>query len=172
MALYKVIDNYLPEQVHKHLYNYCVFSETPMWQFMPCQTTLKEMGKEQCQFIIPIQNDIIGLRLKHESIQSLFKKIDAYVYLRTKLNCTLKTETHKESTYHTDFEGALLCMTAIYYVNTNNGYTQFEHDGSKIDSVANRIVMFPSSLKHRGVTTTDTPYRMVMNINYHPKPLS
>ena len=172
MALYKVIDNYLPEAVHKNMHDYCVVSEKTLWTFLPMQTSYDQIGNESCQFVIKIQNDISGLDDPHNVWKPLLDKLNGIAFLRTKLNCTLKTHIHEPSQYHTDFPGKILCMTAIYYLNTNNGYTQFEHDGSKIDSVANRVVLFPSSLKHRGVTTTDTPYRMVMNINYHPNPLS
>jgi hypothetical protein len=50
-------------------------------------------------------------------------------------------------------------------MNTCNGYTLFE-DGTKVESVANRIVTFPNSMKHTGTTTTDSEYRMVINFNY------
>ena len=172
MALYKVIDNYLPEAVHKNMHDYCVYSEQAMWTFLPIKTSMDEMGKERPQFIIPIQNDTIGLKDPHNVWKPLLNSIDAMVFLRIKLNCTLNTHTPEPSQYHTDFPGKIVMMTAIYYINTNNGYTQFEHDGSKIDSVANRIVMFPSSFKHRGISTTDQEYRMVLNLNYHPYPLS
>ena len=55
--------------------------------------------------------------------------------------------------------------TAIYYVNTNDGYTEFE-DGTKVQSVANRLVKFPSNTKHRGVSQTDTRIRCVINLNF------
>ena len=172
MALYKVIDNYLPETVHKNMHDYCVYSENDMWSFLPIQTSANEIGKERPQFIIPIQNDLVGLTDPHNVWKPLLDNLDAMAFLRIKLNCTLNTHTPEPSQYHTDFPGKIVMMTAIYYINTNNGYTQFEHDDSKVNSVANRIVLFPSSLRHRAVTTTDTPYRMVMNLNYHPKPLS
>jgi len=57
------------------------------------------------------------------------------------------------------------CMTAVYYLNTNNGYTIFE-DGTEIESVENRIVIFPSKIKHTGTTCTDEKRRVVLNINY------
>ena len=55
--------------------------------------------------------------------------------------------------------------TSIFYVNTNNGYTEFE-DGTKIESVANRMVTFPTNLKHRGTSCTDEKIRVVINFNY------
>tara|TARA_X000000368_G_C23027312_1_gene710856 strand:+ start:920 stop:1453 length:534 start_codon:yes stop_codon:yes gene_type:complete len=55
--------------------------------------------------------------------------------------------------------------TSILYLNTNNGYTKFE-DGTKVESVANRMVTFPNHIMHTGTTTTDSQYRLVLNLNY------
>ena len=52
-----------------------------------------------------------------------------------------------------------------YYVNTNNGYTEFE-DGQKVYCKKNSILIFDGSLKHRGVKQTDTKMRIAININY------
>lgn len=59
----------------------------------------------------------------------------------------------------------LNATTSIFYINTNNGFTEFK-DGTKVDSVANRIVNFPSSMMHRGTSCTDSPVRIVINLNY------
>jgi Rps23 Pro-64 3,4-dihydroxylase Tpa1-like proline 4-hydroxylase len=55
--------------------------------------------------------------------------------------------------------------TAIFYLNNNNGYTIFE-DGSKVDSVENRLVVFNSNVMHSGVSQTDSKVRCVINLNY------
>ena len=54
---------------------------------------------------------------------------------------------------------------AIYYVNNNDGYTELE-DGTKIESVANRLVLFDSSKPHRSTGCTDAPVRVTINFNY------
>ena len=59
--------------------------------------------------------------------------------------------------------------TGIYYVNGNDGYTEFE-TGDKVKSVANRFVKFPSDIKHRGVSQVDTKVRCVLNLNYFEFP--
>ena len=64
---------------------------------------------------------------------------------------------------HTD--APFKCKTAILYINTNNGITIFE-TGEEIKSEENKIVMFPSNLKHTGTTHTDEKVRVVLNINY------
>ena len=56
-------------------------------------------------------------------------------------------------------------LTSIFYVNTNNGYTELE-TGEKIESVANRLVTYPLNMKHSGVTQTDTQQRVLINFNY------
>tara|TARA_R100000353_G_scaffold175632_1_gene146548 strand:- start:1270 stop:1860 length:591 start_codon:yes stop_codon:yes gene_type:complete len=77
-----------------------------------------------------------------------------------------------ESEYHVDWENEenikSNMQAAIYYVNTNNGYTDFK-DGEevrKVESVANRMVFFDAELPHRGVSSTDTRYRSVINFNW------
>ena len=57
------------------------------------------------------------------------------------------------------------CKTAILYLNTSDGYTEFE-DGSRVDSRANRMVIFDSQTMHRGTTCTNQKTRVVINFNY------
>ncbi|AOO10837.1 hypothetical protein RW080711_025 [Synechococcus phage S-RIM8] len=91
---------------------------------------------------------------------------------RIKANLELYSGEEKyESEFHYDWSdktthlpgNAMQC--AIYYVNSNNGYTEFE-DGTIIESVANRMVFFNNSMKHRGVSATDVPSRCVLNFNW------
>ena len=92
--------------------------------------------------------------------------------IRIKANLLTKTHQHRQSDYHTDFENPVTeqsnfgkLKTAIYYVNSNNGYTIFKN-GAKVDSVANRMVTFDHDLEHASVTQTDTDSRVVINFNY------
>lgn len=64
---------------------------------------------------------------------------------------------------HTDFECD--CMTSIFYVNTNNGYTLFKNN-QKVKSIENRMVIFKSSEIHSSVTCTDSKVRCVINFNF------
>ena len=87
-----------------------------------------------------------------------------------KKNINLVKGTHdifgaeiKKFELHTDV--SFDCRTAVYYINSNNGYTYFEN-GEKVESVANRLVAFPSQMKHGGTTCTDTQTRVVINLNY------
>ena len=99
-------------------------------------------------------------------LDPFIKKLDPFALRRIKANCNLKTKEIVEHGYHVDFLHKNL-TTAVYYVNSNNGYTKFE-DGTKVDSVANRLAIFPSTMFHSGSTCTDKDMRVVINFNYFP----
>jgi hypothetical protein len=83
---------------------------------------------------------------------------------RIKANMTMRTPEIIKHGFHTDGFGDF--QVAIYYVNTNDGYTEFE-DGTKVESVENRLVVFSSRLKHTGTTCTNEKVRCVINFNYY-----
>ena len=96
-------------------------------------------------------------------VQPVFKGLNASSVTRCKANLTVRTEEPQHNDFHTDFPN---CITAILYMNTNNGYTIFR-DGTRIDSESNRLVVFDSNLEHAGVTCTDTNRRVVINFNFN-----
>ena len=83
--------------------------------------------------------------------------------IRMKLNCIPRTHEIIRHGFHTDTDEK--CKTSILYMNTNNGFTEFE-TGEIVESVANRLVTFDSSIKHLGTTCTDSVDRRVLNINW------
>ena len=86
---------------------------------------------------------------------------------KVKANCNFKTLESNIGWFHTDYEDKRKdeSTTAILYMNTNNGGTKFE-DGTFVNSVANRMVIFDASLKHAPVSCTDKDRRIVLNLNY------
>ena len=54
---------------------------------------------------------------------------------------------------------------AIFYINTCDGYTKLE-DGTKIDSVANRMLLFDASKPHTPSDCTNQSVRVNINFNY------
>lgn len=54
---------------------------------------------------------------------------------------------------------------AVYSINTCDGFTEFE-DGTKVDSVANRMLFFDSSVLHRSSTCTTDYGRYNINFNF------
>jgi len=99
------------------------------------------------------------------NISPIIDFINPEKLIRVKANLLPKTEKIIEHGFHTDFKD---CMTAVYYINTNNGYTKFIDD-TIIQSEENKLVTFDSNTKHTGTTCTDENVRIVLNINYLPK---
>jgi hypothetical protein len=95
-------------------------------------------------------------------LEPLFKKINAVGLVRVKAN--LNFPCKRTEKFHTDFSFKNL-LTAIYYVNTNDGGTRFKN--KTVQSVENRIVIMPSDTLHAVVRHTDPSFgRFVININY------
>ena len=104
-----------------------------------------------------------------EALNPIFQIINPISLWRIKANLLTRTPEIVENAFHTDFtqseEKLKQFTTSIFYINTNNGYTKFE-DGTKIESVANRMVFFSSNMKHTGTSCTDEKIRVVINFNY------
>ena len=119
-------------------------------------------------FIFKSQVKSSYLDLLKES--KLFEKLGLSYIARCKANLNYKTIENDVGSFHTDFlydsgdsmEGI---TTSILYINTNNGGTQFSN-GTRVKSVANRLVKFDCSQEHASVSCTDEDRRMLININY------
>lgn len=98
-------------------------------------------------------------------VMPFFDLLGASIPLKAKANLLANTNEIVEHGMHTDTPHNFVHKTAVYYLNNNNGYTLFEN-GDKVESVANRMAVFDSNIKHTGSTCTDQPYRMVINFNY------
>lgn len=87
--------------------------------------------------------------------------------LRAKYNLQPWTKRIQKNSFHVDLDKNSITpetYTCIFYINTCNGYTEFEN-GIKVDSVENRMLIFNPTLMHRGTTTSNSQKRVVLNIN-------
>ena len=99
-------------------------------------------------------------------LDPIFVKLKVKKLFKAKVNIRTRTSKIYRSEYHVDIiekiEGH---KTAIYYLNTNDGYTLFK-SGEKVNSVGNRIVIFDGHQYHCGTSCTDQNIRSVLNINF------
>ena len=100
----------------------------------------------------------------YQLVYPLMEVLQPQSIVRIKANLLTRTTEHIVHGMHNDVFMPF-ALTAIYYVNTNNGYTIFE-DGDQVESVANRMVIFPANLKHTGTSCSDDKARIVINFNY------
>ena len=73
---------------------------------------------------------------------------------------------NKNSNFHID--NNFNCKTAILYLNTCDGGTEFKIDNKIkfIKSEENKIVVFDSNIEHSGVTSKNANFRYIINFNY------
>ena len=165
----KIIDNFLSQSDFERTQQYFLGPEFT-WFYSNSIAKCKQ-GLDQFQFCHTFF-DISKPSLQNYSnfLTPLFSKLQAKYILRVKANLRPRTTQGVLSDYHTDLD--LNQQTAIYYLNTNNGYTKFQQNGLQdVPSVANRLLTFYGGLKHCGCSCTDQNTRIVLNINYIPTTL-
>ena len=174
----KIIDNFLDKELNKQLYNLLI-DDKFNWHIA------KEMVKGDDNsnwFFYHTGIEDQKICTKSNIFNSVFHPVLSaiekhrhfpYDYLknndrfprawRAKINCYTKNKDFKFSNWHTD--NIKNHLVAIYYINSNNGFTELKDKG-KIESKANRLVLFSGDIEHRAVGHTDTNVRLNMNINY------
>ena len=163
IVLPKVIDNFLSDE------DFCALSSVILsdhfyWFRNPIITkgAHSNFGQMYHQFYAcnnDKQSDFFSV------VQPLLCKLGQLVLFRVKANLNPCDSVNTMlGDFHTDFPG-FQSTTAIFYLNTNNGWTEFE-DSQKIFSKSNRLVVFPQEIRHVGFSCTDQPFRCLININF------
>ena len=156
----EIIDNFLSEEEFKSIQSFMMSGEFA-WYYCKGRTTNDDGLYHMLHMFYQPE---VGPNSEHINIWNTFmNKVGAKKCERIKANLTFITPTIEPAQYHTDYDDM---KTAIFYINTNNGYTEFE-SGVRVSSVANRVCIFDSNLKHRGTTHSEGgQQRIAVNFNY------
>ena len=160
-AQYQVIDNYFSSYLFNSFRD-AVFSDSFPWYF----NDIRETNQYTHAFLHYNKEGYSSNSPNSAYMDYIYKmgyKLNVDRFFRIKLNANPSTLFHNREPYHVDV--AEKCKTAILYINTNNGYTQFKK-GGKVKSVENRVLIFDSTLEHALVTSTNVKRRVVLNLNY------
>lgn len=160
----QVIDNLLPEEQFLNIHNTLLSAGFP-W-FYAGSVVSKNLSCEEkfnYQFGHSFYRDYTFQSEYAKLLIPILEKLKPVAITRIKGILLPRTEKNIEHGYHIDNHHNT--KVAIYYVNTNNGYTKFDK-GSKVDSISNRIVIFNSNEYHTGATCTDEKVRVAINFNY------
>jgi hypothetical protein len=166
------IDNFLGKKEFDELQKLLMSSEMP-WYYCPGIDYKDDENKFQFFYIF---YDPYYPFLLFDKLEPIISTIIPTAIIRIKANLITRTPKIVENEYHHDIplyddknkkptEKLKQLTTAIFYVNTNNGYTKFE-DGTKIESVANRMLFFSTDMDHTGTSCTDEKTRVIINFNY------
>ena len=168
----EVYDNFLPDKVFTPIQDYVLGGQMP-WYYSP--SSVKD-GDGCPQFSHACYVDTTPISDLYGRIMPIFATLNPIAVSRVKFNATSRTSEIKEKPLHVDitgpsdspdppFENIPTYSICVIYFNDNNGYTYFE-DGQKVESKANRAVLFPGNLLHAGTSSTDTDLRVGLNIDY------
>ena len=168
----EVIDNFLPDYYFKQFQSILLGNEFPWYHNDHILYTQKGENKFD-QFFhnfydrhLNCQSSYMKEGVVRDILNLCGKKLNLSSSKLYRIKANLRPRSFFNRSgggYHID--GYDCSHTSIYYINTNNGYTKFKN-GTKVKSVENRMIVFPSNLEHQGYTCSDQLNRVVVNFNY------
>ena len=160
----EIIDDFLDKESFKNIKD-TMLSDSFPWFYSP-EKTGGYVFDENFQFVhLFYYNNSINSN-NFQILTPLINKINPLTLVKIKANLTGKTNEIIEYGYHTDYVTDTKLYTAVYYINSNNGYTNFEN-GPTVQSKENRMVIFDSQLRHSGTSHTDERLRVLLNLNFY-----
>ncbi len=157
----EIIDNFLEEEQFEVLQRIVLSTYFP-WNYMGRESYETDTDTFQFQHTFYREED--SPSDYSAIIEPILQELGGTL-IRAKAVLTPKTENPRNSGFHIDYPNMI---TATYYINDNNGYTEFR-DGSRVESISNRMLIFDSNLEHAGVTCTDEKRRVLINFNVVPE---
>ena len=158
MVEYKVIDNFLPNDVFDNIL--CDLHQADLsWKFSEC--TPQDM-KGDFYFIHMMYFMTIKNEKSLKIIGEILDKLNIKALIRVKMNLYTRTEFLQHHKEHTDYN--YTHKGALFSLNTCDGFTVI--DGKEIASVANRMILFDPSIPHHSTNCTNATHRMNINFNY------
>jgi|TARA_R110000796_G_scaffold1753_3_gene7180 hypothetical protein len=155
----KIIDNFLPEEEFKQIQAALLSNNFPYYfnGFVA-----DDWDNKNFYFNHNIYKDHRPRSEFFEALHNVYIKLNVRALFKVKVNCFPRTEKLIKYGEHKDTE--FKHKGALFSINTCNGGTII---GEKfIPSIANRMLLFDSSKKHRSTNCTDEPCRVNINFNY------
>tara|TARA_R100001377_G_scaffold49628_1_gene28835 strand:- start:20 stop:517 length:498 start_codon:yes stop_codon:yes gene_type:complete len=156
---YKIQENFLDEEEFKFMQDQFLGAYFP-WYY---QSNVVEYKGDNDYYFTHQMYVNLQWNNDRQLIQPLLDALNINALIRIKANLYPRSDkliTHK---YHIDTE--YTHTSSLLYINTNNGFTILE-DGTKIKSVANRLLTIDGSKKHCSTNCTDKTARVNIGVNY------
>jgi len=160
---YKVIDNFLPKEDFNILKNE-IFSDKFEWYHIE---DIANKGQKVENFFYQVH--LVYKQSKPNSnyydlfLKNILYKMKIKSLIRIKTNLFPNQGKFIEHPSHIDYN--FEHKGALFSLNTCDGYTKLE-DGTKIDSVANRMLFFEAFKPHCSTNTLNKSRRININFNY------
>ena len=165
---YEIIDNFLPQERFQIIKNTIIHADFP-WYMSPFVASQEEayMMKKMCDSGSSYFTHMFysGFRVSNQCsiFSELLRKLEVKSLIRIKANLYPSTEKRIHHAKHVDYD--YKHRGAILYINTNDGLTVLE-DGTEVESIQNRLLLFDPSKTHNSTTCTDDKCRVNVNFNF------
>jgi len=159
-----VIDNYLDEANFEML-EAAFTSPSIAWyynSYAPNKYEKKYKGNFYFNHTFFEQNEITSGNF--HILKPLLDKLKVKAIVNIKSN--LYPQTREIIKHNLQKDHTFTLKSALFYINTCNGHSYFKSMNKKVNSIANRMVLFDSSKEYYNTTTTDQNGRFTLNINY------
>lgn len=159
---YKIIENFLKKEDSDLIENILTSNYFP-WYYNP--EVIRD-GKGFMFYHNFSENSKINSNFFYKLLIPIFNnfKNEINIIYRARVNC--HTQQNKNINYGLHVDHNFDHKVLLYYVNTNNGYTNLENK-VKIPCLKNKIVLMDGNINHEVVSQTDTKLRIAINITYN-----
>lgn len=168
MMNFKIIDNYFSESVYEEILNTIQSSTFPL--YYQNSVTFKNINDNYFFYHILINRNTSTTSFNNIANFFIESVCPSFVY-RMSVNAYPRTSKHTLDGFHVDLNH--FHKVALWYANTNNGYTVLKdplgNEDIEVNSVKNRMLLFDGNIFHSVVTQTDSHLRYVINMNYLPQ---
>lgn len=159
----KIIDNFLTQQEHRAIKD-ILLGRTFPWFYRDHKISNEVIEHRYDAQFVHMFYDRPNSSSSMTILSAIMKKLGNIELIRIKANLTTCTPDKLIYGFHIDTQEHD-AITAIYYVNTTNGPTMF-YDGTSVDCLENRMVLFDHKAIHSGISCTDSKSRCVVNLNF------
>ena len=172
----KVIDKFLPTNEYIILKDIFKSEELP-WYYasgISAKDSTNQLTNplDNYYFVHLLYANMMILSQHFDAVRPIVEKalskhlgIDFNQITRIKANMYTRTEEVQTHPFHSDTNEIAGLKGALISLNTCDGYTGFE-DGTQVDSVENRCIIFDSTKQHHSTSCSNAPYRLNINVNF------
>ena len=164
--MYELKDNFLEAEKFNSIQEYLIGPKLPWFsqEVIAHKNEIVEDGYFIHTFFLNQPEYTRGTYSNQYNIfEPLLEKMNVDVLIRLRANNYPRTEKMIQHSFHIDYP--FLHKTAIFSINTNNGYTIVEKN-KKIKSKENRIIFLDGETEHCSTSCTDVKNRINVIINY------
>ena len=166
----QIIDNFLEPELYENISNF-LKSHNTNWWFQKDYTDASLTKNKNGFFEFLFYNYRRPLSPKfNDLIEPVLTKLEVDACIQVRANLVVRDKDTIECGWHTD-GGNPAATTGILYLTNCNAKTVLSTKEGEVfvDSIENRMLLFPQTTRHKVIYQTDVHKRYIVNFNYFGK---